>query len=100
MSEKIIVSVDANLKKIIPGFLKNREGDIEKLKNALKEENFGIIQDIGHQLSGNSGCYGFITLGKLGQELEAAAKSKDLDNIKLTVGKIIDHLDHLEIQYD
>ena len=100
MSEKIIVNVDSSLRPIIPSFLNNRQKDIQKLKTAIKEENQQEVQIIGHQIKGNSGCYGLVTLGKFGEELEEAAKKPDWNNIKLIIEKIVDHLDHLEIQFD
>ena len=100
MSEKIIVNVDGSLKPIIPSFLDNRQKDIEKLKTAIEKEDQQQVKIIGHQIKGNSGCYGLITLGKFGEELEEAAKKPDWNGIQLIIQKIIDHLEHLEIEFD
>ena len=41
MSEdKIVVHVDIDLEDLIPGFLENRQKDVQSLENALKENDF------------------------------------------------------------
>lgn len=100
MAEKIYLNLDKKLRKIIPGFLENRQKDLLDLQGASEKRDFSKIELIGHQLMGSAGSYGFSTLSRLGKDLEVAAQSKKLDDAKLIISKIEDHLNLLEIDYE
>ena len=100
MAEKIYLNLDKKLRKIIPGFLENRQKDLTDLQRAKERKDFPKIELIGHQLMGSAGSYGFSTLSKLGKELERAAQQKSLDDTNLIISQIEDHLNLLEIDYE
>lgn len=100
MAEKIYLNLDKKLRKIIPGFLENRQKDLADLQNAKEKKDFSKIELIGHQLMGSAGSYGFSTLSKLGKDLEVAAQQKSIDETNLIISKIEDHLNLLEIDYE
>ena len=100
MAEKIYLNLDKKLRKIIPGFLENRQKDLEDLYCAKDKKDFSKIELIGHQLMGSAGSYGFSTLSKLGKDLEIAAKKKSIDDANLIISRIQDHLNLLEIDYE
>lgn len=100
MAEKIYLNLDKKLRKIIPGFLENRQKDLADLQNAKERKDFSKIELIGHQLMGSAGSYGFSTLSKLGKDLEVAAQQKSMDDTNLIISKIEDHLNLLEIDYE
>ena len=100
MAEKIFLNLDKKLRKIIPGFLKNRQKDLNDLQSASEKKDFSKIELIGHQLMGSAGSYGFSTLSRLGKDLEIAAQNKKLDDANLIISKIEDHLNLLEIDYE
>ena len=100
MAEKILLSLDKKLKKIIPGFLENRQKDLNDLNVAIKEKSFKKIEQIGHQLKGSAGSYGFITLSHLGNDLEYAAQHENINDANLVIAKISEHLKLLEIDYE
>jgi hypothetical protein len=78
------VYVDPDIEDLIPMFLENRHGDVEKIKRLLKEENFEEIRKVGHSMRGAGEGYGFDEITEIGREMEAAAKNKD----NLEVGKL------------
>ena len=100
MAEKIYLNLDKKLRKIIPGFLENRQKDLADLQSAKERKDFSKIELIGHQLMGSAGSYGFSTLSKLGKDLEVAAQQKSMDDTNLIISKIEDHLNLLEIDYE
>ena len=100
MAEKIYLNLDKKLRKIIPGFLENRQRDLEDLHSARDKRDFSKIELIGHQLMGSAGSYGFSTLSRLGKDLENAAQQKNIEDTNLTISKIEDHLNLLEIDYE
>tara|TARA_B100000886_G_C20388796_1_gene477302 strand:+ start:261 stop:563 length:303 start_codon:yes stop_codon:yes gene_type:complete len=100
MAEKIYLNLDKKLRKIIPGFLENRQKDLGELQSAKNDQDFNKIELIGHQLMGSAGSYGFTTLSRLGKDLEVAAQKKDIDDANLIISQIADHLNLLEIDYE
>ena len=100
MPEKILLNLDKKLKKIIPGFLENRHREITEINSAIQSKKYEKLNDIGHQLKGSAGSYGFMTLSQLGGDLEEAGKEKNIQKAQLVVEKISDHLKHLEIDFD
>lgn len=96
---KFTVKIDPELKDLIPGFLKNREKDIEKVREYLAEDNFESIQLLGHSLKGNGAGYGFDGLTAIGQEIERAAKEKSTAAIETALGELAAYLENLEVEY-
>ena len=97
--EKITVEVDEDLEDLIPGFLENRKADISKLRQAAETADFENLRSIGHSLKGVGGGYGFETMSELGAQIETAAKSQQLDEIKDCIDQLDKYLQHVEIKY-
>lgn len=96
---KHIVYVDEDLQEIIPQFLKNREEDLQKLKDAIARKDFESIQSIGHNLKGSGSGYGFHEVTRFGVALEDGAKEKDLSLLKLLVEEMADYMENIDIKY-
>ena len=97
---KIVVSVDADLEELIPGFLENRIKDVQSLREALAEQDVGKIQSIGHSLKGVGGGYGFDALSEIGAAIEAAAKQQDLGSIEALIVSMADYLERIDIVFE
>ena len=97
--EKIIIQVDPDLEELIPGFLENRNLDVEKLRSALDENNFANLQSIGHSIKGVGGGYGFDLMSDLGADIESAAKESNVDDIREKINQLADYLQRVEIEY-
>ena len=95
--EKIVVHVDIDLEDLIPGFLDNRQKDIQKLESALQENDFETLRSIGHNLKGVGGGYGFSDITEMGAEIEVGARANDLDSISENIKKLSHYLSKLEI---
>ncbi len=52
--DKIAVTVDADLEELIPGFLDNRNKDVEALREALAAQDISKLQSIGQSHAGQS----------------------------------------------
>ena len=98
--EKIIVQVDPDLEDLIPGFLENRNEDVNKLKAALEAKDLESLRSIGHSLKGVGGGYGFELMSQIGAEIENAAKQGDEDNIKVKIEQLDDYLKRVQVKYD
>ncbi|MEO0293185.1 MAG: Hpt domain-containing protein [candidate division WOR-3 bacterium] len=96
-TEKIIIKVDPEIKDLIPGFLQNRQRDINNIESLLKEENFEEIERIGHSMKGSGGGYGFTGISEIGRFIEMAAKEKDIQKIKKGIEDLKDYLNRIEL---
>jgi len=98
-SGKIQITIDADLKDIMPTFLSNRIKDLSSILEAIKTNDIKTIQVIGHKLAGNAGSYGLPDLGQIGVNLEMAAIKQDLISIKSLLIEYKNYMEKLEIVY-
>ncbi len=97
--EKIIVQVDPDLEDLIPGFLENRNSDVEKLRSALDDNDFENLRSIGHSIKGVGGGYGFDLMSELGADIEFAAKESNADEIREKINQLDNYLKCVKIEY-
>ena len=101
MSEdKIVVHVDIDLEDLIPGFLENRQKDVQSLESALKEKDFEKLRSVGHNLKGVGGGYGFPDMSMMGAEIEEGAKENNMEKVSENVQKLSHYLSNIEIIYE
>ena len=95
-----IVVVDKDLQDLIPGFLKNRETDIEKLTKAIEEEDYETIRIIGHSMKGFGSGYGFHFVTEIGKVIEEAGLKKDLKKANESLERLKLYFANIEIRYE
>ncbi len=101
MSEdKIVVHVDIDLEDLIPGFLDNRQSDLQKLEQALGDQDFETLRSIGHNIKGVGGGYGFHEMTVIGAAIEESAKENKLEVANENVRKLSHYLSNIEIAYE
>jgi len=101
MSEdKIVVNIDIDLEDLIPGFLENRQQDLQKLEQALAEQDFETLGSIGHNLKGVGGGYGFHDMTLIGAAIEKSARENKLEIVNENVIKLSHYLSNVEIVYE
>ena len=98
--DKITVYIDADLEDLIPGFLENRQSDIQAINQALQEENYESVQVIGHGMKGAGGGYGFEEISEIGDMLEQAAKNEENRTIRILADELAAYLEKVEIKYE
>jgi hypothetical protein len=94
------ISVDPDLRDLIPGFLQNRRRDIEDLEKAVALGNFDTIRTLGHRMRGDGGGYGFHMISEIGQALEEAALEKNRHEIMARVQELTTYLGRIEVVYE
>lgn len=99
MGGKIVVKIDKDLEDIIPGFLENRRKDLEKIDNAISQNDLKTIESIAHKLAGNAGSYGLDDLGEIGMKLETAAGSEDASLVKNLYQSYKEYMSNLTIEF-
>jgi len=100
MSSKIIVTIDSDLKEIVPTFLENRNKDLIQIEDFLTQSNWESIESIAHKLAGNAGSYGFNELGEIGANLEEACKSANVTSIHDYCTKYQDYMENLQVEFN
>jgi len=98
--DKIIIKVDPDIADLIPGFLENREKDIEKMEDYLNSGNYEEIERLGHSMKGSGAGYGFDGISEIGRSIEIAGKEKDIEAIKEAIQKLRNYLDRVVISDD
>jgi HPt (histidine-containing phosphotransfer) domain-containing protein len=93
------VTVDKDLEDLVPGFLANRERDIEKINSLLAKADFDGIRIVGHSMKGSGGGYGFAFITEIGARLEQAAMTANPDAIRKAVVELQQYLKQVEIVY-
>ncbi len=68
---------DDAVKALVETFLRRRNEDIQRIREALASKNFDAIATIGHNLRGNGASYGFPELSAIGVALEERALAAD-----------------------
>ena len=95
------VSINAEIRELIPGFLKNTQEEISSLQDAVSEKNYEMIRRLGHRIKGACLCYGFEEMGGIGGQIESAGQEKDdLQSVHSLVNEIAFYMDHVEIVYE
>ncbi len=101
MSEdKIIVHIDIDLEDLVPGFLENRQKDLEMLEKVIQENDFESLRSIGHNLKGVGGGYGFLEITEIGAAIEESAKAANLEVASENIKKLSYYLSHIEVIYE
>jgi HPt (histidine-containing phosphotransfer) domain-containing protein len=93
------VEVDEELKDILPGFMTNRQKDIETLKEAVASSDLKTLEKVGHKVAGSSGGYGFDELGTLAKNIELAAKDNDLAKASTLVEEFEKYVNEIEVVF-
>ena len=96
MSEdKIVVNIDIDLEDL----MENRQTDLQKLEQALEDQDYETLRSIGHNLKGVSGGYGFHDMTAMGAAIEEGARENKLEIVKENVTKLSHYLSNVEIVY-
>ncbi len=98
--EKITVHVDAELKEIMPGFLDGLRDDVNSIRQALRNNDYMAIREMGHRLKGVGGTCGFDAVSEIGGEIEKAAKGMHPGEIREALEMFASYLDQVEVVYE
>ncbi|HIJ78747.1 MAG: Hpt domain-containing protein [Desulfobulbaceae bacterium] len=96
--ERLIVKVDQDLLDLIPGFLKNKKNDINKIKTALPLGDYETVRVTGHNMKGSGAGYGFLEISEIGAGIETAAGKQDHEQIIYLLNQLTDYLDRVSFE--
>jgi HPt (histidine-containing phosphotransfer) domain-containing protein len=98
-SDPINVHIDRELEDLIPGFLNNRQKDIQALMAAVGERDFASVRMIGHRLKGTGGGYGFDRITEIGQQIESAGIEEDVDAVSRHVEELDNYMGRVQVEF-
>jgi HPt (histidine-containing phosphotransfer) domain-containing protein len=99
MSDKLTVTVDAQIAALVPRFLANRAADADRIRTALAGADFEAIRASAHGMKGAGGGYGFPEISRLGAALEEGARQRDTVAIAALVASLEEYLGRIEVKY-
>ena len=95
-----IIRANPKFADLIPGFLKNRRQDVIAMREALERGDFQRVEQLGHDMKGVGGSYGFQAITDIGAALEQAAASADSGAVRMGLGELAEFLDGVEMVSD
>jgi HPt (histidine-containing phosphotransfer) domain-containing protein len=78
--ESELLRSDASFAEIVIPFVEGLAGRIEQMEQALDQQDLDALRVSAHQLKGSGGGYGFPSISARAAELEASAKTGEMDN--------------------
>ncbi|WP_281889317.1 Hpt domain-containing protein [Paenibacillus sp. YYML68] len=97
---RYMVTIDADLEELVPGYLTNRAADYRNMTSALKQADYDHIRAISHSMKGSGGGYGFDELTEIGSLLEQHAIAADYNGIAATLHRLQDYLAKVVVRYE
>jgi len=80
--------VPPEIQALVPQYLEGRLKDLHLLSQALSGKDYETIRIIGHNIKGTGAAYGFPALTVAGAIIESAAKNRDDDGIRDSMGDV------------
>ncbi len=78
------------LKKLCSVFVRTSAGQLQELEQALKSEDLSTAQKIAHSIKGGAGTIEAGRLHNTAQEMENAARAKDLQRARNLLPELVD----------
>jgi len=96
-TDKFIAILDKSLKNLVPQILEIKRKQTLEIVDAITQCDFEKIQKLGHKLRGS---HGLVTVNELGNQLEEAARNKDIEASKSLSNELNEFLSHVEIKFE
>ena len=94
-----VVSIDPDLKPLMPLFLAGRKKDIVDIREAMARDDFHTIGRIAHGMKGAGSIYGFERVATLATSIGQAAKAGSAASIETDLALLATYLDHVQVVF-
>ncbi len=74
---------DTDLVDLIDEFVAGLKTDIEAMRSVMKDDDYGGLCRLAHQMKGAGGSYGYPMLTEASKALEEAAQGKDVEAVTI-----------------
>ena len=96
---EIVVPVDAAIQDIIPDFLRHRGENVASIRDALEAGDFDAVRQIGHDIEGSGGAFGFDFMAEIGRCLSQAPSDTAPAQVRGLADELASYLARLRIVY-
>ena len=97
--DEIIVSVDANIADLIPAFLERQRRVVPHWHDLIAREDYDALGNLGHDLAGTGGAFGFSRLSEIGDSLQLAAEKMNHKEVRTLVEEYSSYLGRVKVVY-
>ena len=81
--DEIVVRLDPLIEDIVADFLQHRRENVSSILTASEAADFQALENIGHDIEGTGGAFGFSGMARIGRSLRQAARESSLGDIKM-----------------
>ena len=97
--DEIIVSVDASIADLIPAFLERKQMVVPQWHDLMERGEYEGLEDLGHDLAGTGGAFGFREISEIGGSLQLAAEKKDHKEVRRLAEEYSSYLSRVTVVY-
>lgn len=94
------VGVARDIAELIPGYMSNRQKELEALRGALATGDFKQLRHLGHRMQGVGTVYGFSNITSLGEEIANSAGRADSARLAALIGNYREYLAKVQVVYE
>lgn len=96
-AETDVVRMDAELAHLAPTFIDHCRREQEKLRAAVTAGDWAAAVRGGHSLKGAGPSIGFHDVGRLGRDIEYAARAERADDVMIALDRLSAHLERVRV---
>jgi len=97
--EEIVVRLDPLIQDIVADFLQHRRENVPSILDALEAADYEAVENIGHDIEGTGGAFGFVGMARIGRSLRQAAQENSPGGVKRLAEELASYLERLKIVY-
>ncbi|MBI5672316.1 MAG: PAS domain S-box protein [Nitrospirae bacterium] len=97
--ENCIVTIDSDLKPLMPMFIAGRKKDIVDIREAMARHDFHTVGRIAHGMRGAGDIYGFEPIAALAVTIEQAAKTGSAASLEADLALLVTYLEQVQIVF-
>ena len=97
--EQWIITIDSDLKPMVPMFMTGRKQEIVDIRNAMARHDFHTVGRIAHGMRGAGDMYGFEPIAALAATIEQAAKTGSVASIETDLALLVTYLEQVQIGF-
>ena len=68
--------------------------------SALEKDDFERLSELGHDIEGTSGAFGFNGMARIGNLLRQAVKDHDAQKVQRLAGELASYLNRVKVVFD
>ncbi len=91
--------MDAAIQDIVPDFLRHRGEDVASIRAALEAGDFDAVRQIGHDIEGTGGAFGFDRMAEIGRCLRQGPSDAASAQVQDLADELSSYLARLKIVY-